>query len=71
MSTFAHNLYRHANRLFNFGEELSAEEGLTQGDPFAMVFYGLSITLLIYSAPVTSGKHIWYADDAGGAGILR
>ena len=36
-----------------------------------MVFYGLSITLLIYSVPVNSGKHIWYPDDAGGAGKLR
>ena len=35
-----------------------------------MVFYGLSITLLIYTAPVNSGKQIRYADDAGGAGKL-
>ena len=71
VSTLAHNLYRHTNRLFIFGEELSSEEGTTQGGPFAMVFYGLSITLLIYSAPVNSGKQIWYADDAGGAGKRR
>ena len=38
VSTFVHNLYRHAIRLFIFGEELSGEEGTTQGDPFGMVF---------------------------------
>ena len=30
---FAHNLYRHANRLFIFAEELSCEEGTTMASP--------------------------------------
>ena len=57
--------------IFIFVEELCDGEGTTQEDPFAMVFYGFPLTLLNYSTPVNSGKQIWYAGDAGGAGKHR
>ena len=67
VAKFAINLYRRANRLFTCNNELSGEEGVTQGDPFAMIFYGLSIIPLIYSHG-TECRTAWFADDSRGGG---
>ena len=63
VSTFAINIYRHANILFTTKCELAGEEGTTQGNPFAMIFYGLSMMILIYEHD-TGAKVAWFADDS-------
>ena len=52
-------------------------EGVTQGDPLAMIFYGLSTLSLTRELDESDSdwKQIWYVDDAGilgmFSGILR
>ena len=47
-----------------------SKKGVTQGDPLAMVAYGLGILLLIYELRQAHPRitHNWYADDAGAGG---
>ena len=52
---------------------LHSKEGLTQGDPLAMIAYGIGVPPLIRDLrrdhPYVTQP--WYADDAGGVGDLR
>ena len=73
---FAFNCYRHWSTLIlrgkdgNSTELLSSKEGVTQGDPFSMVLYGLDILPLceILNKYQKELLQIWYADDAKAAG---
>ena len=67
------NTYRVPSILFvTGGEEMESQEGTTQGDPLAMVFYGLSILPLQNDLRIGEPevKQVWLADDATGAGKL-
>ena len=65
--------YRVPSRLFiSGGKELLSQEGTTQGDNFAMGFYGLS-TIPIQTSlrfEKTHVKQVWLADDATAGGTL-
>ena len=52
--------------VFRKGQFLFSKEGVTQGDPLAMVAYGLGILPLILELRTAhpSVTHLWYADDA-------
>ena len=69
VAKFAINLYRGANSPFTGNNELSGEEGVTQGDPFSMIFYGLSVIPLIYSHGIKC-RTAWFADNSRGGGKL-
>ena len=70
VASFAINIYRHSNRLFTATAEITGDEGVTQGDPFAMVFYGISVRPLIYNRN-TECNVAWFADDSTGGGKLQ
>ena len=72
IATYAINTYREPSRLFIFGgQELRSSEGTTQGDPFAMSLYAISLQPLISRLQVKSAaSQCWYADDATGCGSL-
>ena len=68
------NTYRLPARLFlSGGNEISSEEGTTQGDALAMAFYGIGtkpiLTALKIKIPLV--KQVLLADDATGAGKLH
>ena len=68
------NTYRLPSRLFLVGGgEMSSQEGTTQGDPLAMPFYAVSISIIIYflRSEFESEKQVWLADDATAAGDLH
>ena len=46
---------------------LHSREGVTEGDPLAMIAYGIVILPLIkyIKREIPDVKHPWYADDAG------
>jgi len=71
---FAENCYCHEIRLFVIGGvELKSTEGITQEDPIAMAFYGLSHLPLMSSMTdhVSQVKQVTYADNLTGAGKIR
>ena len=64
------NTYRLPSRLFlAAGGEMPSQEGTTQGDPLAMPFYAVSISIIIYflRSEFESVKQVWLADDATAA----
>ena len=68
------NTYRLPSRLFlGGGGEISSQEGTTQGDPLAMLFYAVSISIIIYflRSEFESVKQVWLADDATAARDLH
>ena len=73
-SRFLFNTYRGYAQLIVEGttELLFSSEGTTQGDPLAMLFYGVSLMPLIESLKDRE-KYIqtWYADDSGALGALE
>ena len=73
LSTLLHNTYSAAVCLFVTGEgEIPSTEGITQGDPLAMVMYALAIVPLIKQlrAHVPEACQAWFADDATAVGPL-
>ena len=65
------NCYRSPASLYvSGGLELSSEEGVTQGDPLAMVMYGLALLPLIRAIRPNEGEGVqsWYADDGQAVG---
>ena len=73
---FTFNCYRHWATLVvrdmgdGSGHFLHSKEDVTQGDPFAMIAYGIGVLLLVREL---QGAHpcvtqTWYADDAGAGG---
>ena len=72
------NTYRQPARLIvsNSEEELSSEEGVTQGDNAAMAKYSCSLMPLILDSSIRDNsskdlKEVWYADDAASGGSLK
>ena len=74
MLTIFFNTYRGYAPLIVAGttELLFSSEGTTQGDPLAMLFYGVSLMPLIESLK-DRDKYLqtWYADDSGALGALE
>ena len=55
------------------GHFLYSKEGMTHGDPLAMVVYGLEIPPLtpeLWTAHPSITQH-WYADDTGAGGTFE
>ena len=52
---------------------MHSREGVTQGDPLAMVTYGIGILPLIkwLKEEFPDVNHLWYADDAISLGMLQ
>ena len=73
-SRFLFNTYKGYAPLIVAGttELLFSSEGTTQGDPLAMLFYGVSLMPLIESLK-DRDKYLqtWYADDSGALGALE
>ena len=73
---FTFNCYRHWATLVvrdsgdGSGHFLHIKEGVTQGDPLAMIAYGIGVPPLIRELQDahTCVTQPWYADDAGGGG---
>ena len=65
------NLYRVESSLFIGKDTLLSREGTTQGDPLAMVMYGVaSIPLINELNRISEVRQLWYADDATGVGTM-
>ena len=78
VARFTLNCYRHWARLViragdGTGHLIFSKEGATQGDPLAMVTYGLKIPPLICELRQAHPGviHPWYADDAGSGGTFE
>ena len=72
-SRFLFNSYRGWTPLIMNGttSHLYSKEGMTQGDPLAMYFYGIGTIPLIRSLQGRDQLHqVWYADDASACGSL-
>ena len=73
-SRFLFNTYRGYPRIFIRGtnEILLSKEGTTQGDPLAMMMYGVGVLPLIREIDNFSDEKVqsWYADDAACVGKL-
>ena len=65
------NCYRAHTLLYTGGDVLLSQEGTTQGDPLAMVMFGLATLPLIRAVTTINSTQAWYADDAGAGGKLR
>ena len=54
------------------GESIASSEGITQGDPLAMVIYAVGIIPLTWKLDCTDKERyqVWFADDASGTGSL-
>ena len=73
---FTFNCYRHwailvvRNTEDGSGHFLHSKEGVTQGDPLAMIAYGIGVLPLIrvLRKDHTQVSQPWYADDAGAGG---
>ena len=73
---FTFNCYHHWYTLVVRGMEdvsghlLHSKEGVTQGDPLAMIAYGIWVLPLIRNLQDTHPRvtQPWYADDAGAGG---
>ena len=55
------------------GHFLHIKEGVTQGDPLAMILYGIGVLPLIRVLRNTQPQvtQHWYADDAGAGGTFQ
>ena len=63
------NTYRRPSRLFVVGgRELQSQEGATQGDPLAMLFYTVSVAALLVFLHIklTEVKRAWFRGVATG-----
>ena len=74
-SHFVFNCYKFWSTLIirdgKKGEFIFSKEGVTQGDPLAMVCYGIATLPLIRKMKELGDTvHIWYADDAGVGGRI-
>ena len=72
---FVFNCYKHWSLLIMRGEDgditmLHSKEGVTQGDPLAMVVYGVGMLPLthILRRQTEEMMQLWYADDAAAGG---
>lgn len=65
------NCYRKSSSLFVGGKVLLSREGTTQGDPLAMVMFGLATVPLIQRVRTANTVQCWFADDAASGGRLH
>ena len=78
IATFLKNHYQSAAQLYvtdNSKQEIFlSDEGCTQGDPSAMIFYSMGVTPLVKSLAEYVDKEkclqAWYADDSSATGQL-
>ena len=68
MSIIGNHTHRVDVPLFIDGDVLFSSEGITQGDPLAMVMYAIGVLPLIHHLTVSQ---VWYADDATALGSLH
>ena len=76
---FTYNCYRHWSTLVvrntedGSGHFLHSKEGVTQGDPHAMIAYGIGVLPLIRVLRLDHPQvyQPWYADDAGAGGRFK
>jgi hypothetical protein len=76
---FAFNCYRHSSQLFvraspgQTGHILLSQEGVTQGDPLAMILFGITVCPLaeFLRTQVPTAVQPWFADDAAAIGDLE
>ena len=76
---FTFNSYRHWATLvvWDKGDEsgkfLHSKEGMTQGDPLAMIVYGIGVLPIIREVRNAQPRvtQPWYADDAGAGGTFE
>ena len=76
---FTFNFYRHCAMLVvrdtgdGSGHFLHSKEGVTQGDPLAMIAYGIGVLPLIRELQNAYPRvtQPWYADDAGAGGAFQ
>ncbi|KAF6202375.1 hypothetical protein GE061_004774 [Apolygus lucorum] len=69
-SRFLYNTYKaHAELVLRGGVvNLHSREGVTQGDPLAMLLYALSTLPLIEDLKASNVQQCWYADDSSAQG---
>ena len=60
-----------SNPLLPGNKHLWSKEGETQGDPLAMIMFGLGMKPLIDSLDDKERRQVWYADDAAAAGNIK
>ena len=65
------NCYRGSSSLFIEGRTLLSNEGTTQGDPLAMVMFGLATVPMIERLKSANTVQCWFADDGAAGGRLR
>ena len=65
------NCYRNPACLFVGSTVLLSREGTTQGDPLAMMMFGLATLPLIKAVKTLDTVQCWFADDAGAGGSLK
>ena len=56
--------------MYNSGDIILSEEGITQGDPLAMLMYAIAMIPLIRRLLNNDVTQVWYADDACACGRL-
>ena len=59
------------SQLFVDKKAILSREGCTQGDPLAMLMYGIAIKPLILKLQTPRTVQKWYADDGNAAGTLQ
>ena len=74
MSKCVINTYQSPSRLFVCGSgETLSQEGNTQGDPLAMPWYSVNMSIMIQSLKlhVPEVKQVWLEDDSAGEGRIE
>ena len=72
IATVLINCYRDPVSLFVGGTTLLSKEGTTQGDPLAMMMFGLATLPLINATKLPDTIQCWFADDAAaGSRLVR
>ena len=67
------NTYRSPSRLFICGGgEILSQEGTTQGDPLALLWYSVNTSIMIQSLRTSTPgvKQVWLTDDSAGGGRI-
>ena len=72
LGTVLTNTYRSQPKLFIEGECILSREGITQGDPLAMVMYAVATLPLIKTLQREAEvEQIWFADDSAAGGDIN
>ena len=65
------NSYQTPSRLLIDKKVILSRKGCTQGDPLAMLMYGIALKPLILKLQTPGIVQRWYADDGSAAGSLQ